>query len=276
MRHRKATLTIEGMPLVTVPVGLANARRRAADVSLNIVFPDGRKAKQVYRNEVTGEVAESRPATRGIKTGKDEAGDVYGLVDMQAWDELNSDIKLHIEGFVPREEIALRMDRIAETHYVQVQPGFDAGALAMILRAMEARDAAAVVNFAVGKKERLGAMTVRPDGVLVVETMEYAENMTEPDDEVLAPAKATVAEAAVEQAEALIDATTLEPEVLDTARDETLAERRKLVEAAARGEALPQRETTETPDATQDLAAALAASLPKPKGKGKAKAKVKA
>lgn len=280
MRHRKAVLTIEGMPLVTVPVGIANARKSDNDVSLSICFEDGRKANMIYRNAVTGEVSDTRPATRGVKIGADGDGDLYGLIDVDAWNALNSAIKLHVLGFIDRDEANHRIDRVDEAHYVQIQSGHDAGALAMVLRAMQNRDAAAVTKFSVGTKERLGVLIARDDGALVLLTFVYSARENTPDADVLAARDKDVPATAVEQAEKLIDATTLDADVLDTATDDALAERMKIIEAAARGEKpIPAAEKKD--DAPSgDLAALLEASLADvapTKGKGgKAKTKAKA
>lgn len=262
MRHRKANLTIEGAPLITVPVGICNAVARQKDVSLSIVFPDGRKAATCYRHPVTGEVVDSRPETRGIKIDKDEHGDIYGLVDTKAWERLNSNIKLHVTGFVDRQELIERVERVCEVHYLQVQPGFDVGSLAIIGEAMRRKDVVATVKFAVGKRERLGVLKVREDGVLQVLTLLYAGDIKDPDDEVLAPADVDVEEKAVVMAEKLIDASKVDAAVLDTEVDPTLEGRLKLINEAARGEGLPApSDEPEPAPAGADLTAALEASL---------------
>lgn len=281
MRHKKVNITIEGAPLATVPAGIAYAVDKPKDVSLSYVFADGRKPITQYRHPVTGEIVDKRPSDRGTAVGakKDEHGEILKIVPGEQWDALNDRTKLNITGFVDREALSNRVDRIGDIHYLQIQEGFDASALGMIAEALTRTDKVAVCEFSVGGRERLGVLYTRGDGTLAVATLIYAEHLREPDDAVSAVGKVEVKPELVEAVEALIEARTLDPvEALDDKRDEGLAKRRVLLEQVLAGTVVAEEgaEPIEDTGLADALAASLAAVTAKPKAKKKGKAKAAA
>lgn len=282
MRHKKVAITIEGAPLATVPAGIAYAVDKADDVSLSYVFEDGRKPITQYVNPATGEVVTKRPSFKGTTIGKktDEHGEILTLVPTSEWDAINEQAKLNIVGFVERAALAERVHRVCDVHYIQIQEGYDASALAMIADALTDSGKVAVCDFAVGGRERLGVLMPRSDGVLVIVTLMYAEHLREPDSAVSAVALAEVRDELVEAVEALIEQNTLDSaEALDERRDENLAKRRALLERVVAGEVVAEvGEAEPVPDTSlaDALAASLAAATAKPKGKSKGGGKRKA
>jgi non-homologous end joining protein Ku len=275
MRHKKVAITIEGAPLATVPAGIAYAIDKPKDVSLSYVFEDGRRPITQYVNPATGEVAMKRPNFKGTPIGakKDEHGEILTLVPTAEWDAINEQAKLNIVGFVERAAVAERVDRVCDVHYLQIQEGYDASALAMIANALTDSDKVAVCDFVVGGRERLGILMPRADGVLVIVSLIYAEHLREPDSAVSAVALAEVRDELVESVEALIEEHTLDSvKALDERRDDNLARRRELLARVVAGEVVAEAGEAEPVEDTSlavALAASLAAATAKPKGKGK-------
>jgi DNA end-binding protein Ku len=167
----------------------------------------------------------------------------------------HGDKSITVEAFVPEDDI----DPVFYDRGYYLGCGEDGGPAYRVLHdALVKTGRAGIARFVFHDRERLAAL--RPqDGVLVLQTLRFADELADPDD--LRPDEAGRAPTKKEadMAQQLIESlhTGFEP---DDYKDEHRAAVMKLIEAKAAGEEieLPEREKAEASD---DLAAALQASL---------------
>jgi DNA end-binding protein Ku len=241
--------------LVTVPVRLVSATK-----SLDVRFHQldaatGARVRQKRVNEQTGDEV---PYDQIVKGYELEAGR-YVIVENDELSALapKASRQIEIEDFVDLEDI----DPVYFEHPYFLVPDRDAAkAYRLLADVMQEQSKVAVGRFVMRSKEALVAIRA-VDGVLVLETMRYADEVLAPDREGAIPEPASEpSEREMEMARQLVSSlsTTFDPEKYhDEYREELLA----LIDRKAAGEEIVAPEQPEEPAKVLDLMAALEASL---------------
>jgi DNA end-binding protein Ku len=240
-----------GFGLVNVPVRMYSAVEEH-DLHFHYVHaPDG--SRIAYQKVCR---AEDRPVPDEeiVKAFEFEKGEhVYMTDEDFEAAEAEGGKTIDIRAFVPYEAI----DPIYFERTYYLGPGQDGEKVyALLLKAMERSDLAAVAKFVMRDRQHLGCLRVR-EGVIMLERMHFADEIRETEE--IAPKEAKVEKQELDMAAQLIEQYTgsFEPEKFrDTYRD-ALCE---IINAKRKGEVVraPQVEEAEAPT---DLMAALRASV---------------
>jgi DNA end-binding protein Ku len=240
--------------MVTVPVKMFGATEEKRVAFHQVHAADGGRVRQKRICELDGEEVELSEVSKGYELPD---GDVVVLSneDFEALPEAVAKT-IAVESFVPEEQIDPIM--YSKSYYLApdklgVRP------YALLRDAMAASGRVAVVRFSMRERESLAALRVR-DGVLVLETMLWADEIREPDFEFL-DSKVEPKAAELKMAELLIDSlsTDFDPADYHDAYREALEE---VIEAKVEG-----REVVTPPAPAEggaqviDLMAALKASV---------------
>src|SRR5215204_1616200 len=168
--------------------------------------------------------------------------------------------RIGYEKYCKAEEKPVPYDEIdpiffERTYYLGPQEGAEK-VYALLLRAMEDSELAAIATYVMRERESLGCLRIR-DGVIVLERMFFADEIRPTDD--IAPGKVKVDERELEMAEQLIDRFSgkFEPEQYEDTYRERLLE---IVEAKRKGKEVHAERPPE-PEEQEDLMSALRASL---------------
>lgn len=257
---RKTVLTFgEDFGLVQIPVAVAPVSGTKTDVKTELVAPSGVKTAKRTVDPETGKEVASEDVRRGIPNG-----DGYAFIDEDDWKAITDETKpteMEVVEFVKasNELVKARLSVATDAHFVQPQDGA-AGSLAVLLDAMRKNKRVAVVRWGAGSRQRLGILQVRDDRALVVQTVPFAADIAEPDDEVLAPSEVKVTAKAAKLGKQLVERLDGDGSTLATAEDEAVSRRRELVDALLSGQK-PERSEKSKPKATKDVEAALEAAL---------------
>jgi DNA end-binding protein Ku len=160
---------------------------------------------------------------------------------------------VEVRDFVPYDEIdPIYFER---TYYLGPQDGAER-VYALLVKAMEDAQLAAITKFVLRDRQHLGCLRVR-DGLLTLERMYFADEVRPVDE--LRPGAAEVSEQELELARRLIDGYSgpFRPEKYEDTYHDTLCE---IVKAKARGEDV-RRPEPEQPEGPPDLMEALRRSL---------------
>jgi DNA end-binding protein Ku len=241
--------------LVTVPVKMISATR-SQDVRFH-QLEDGTGSRIRYRR-VSEQSGEEVPNERIVKGYEVEPGR-YVVVENEEIASLKpkASRQIEIEDFVDLADI----DPVYfEQPYYLVPDKDNAKAYRLLSDVMEDLGKVAVGRFVLRSKEALVA--IRPvDGVLVLETMRFADEVLAPDrEQPLAEPASEPSDREKEMARQLVLSLTadFDPEKYhDEYREELLA----LIERKAAGEEIVAAPETEEPAKVLDLMAALEASL---------------
>ena len=239
--------------LVNVPVKLFSAVS-TQDVHFHQI-EEGTGARVRYKrvSEATGEEVPFKSIVKGYEL--DDGRTVIVTPDELDAVAPEQTRMIDIEDFVALADI----DPIYyENTYFLAPDGKGASkAYALLAQAMESSGKVAIGRFVMRTKQYLAA--IRPsDGMLVLETMYFADEVRSADDVEGAPVDATVSERELQMAEQLIDSLTSdwEPERYeDTYREQVL----ELISKKAEGEEIVPAPAPE-PAKVVDLMAALEAS----------------
>ena len=243
--------------LVSVPVQLFTAVRSHSVHFTQLHRDTGNRVRNKRVDEQTGEEVEYRDIVKGYEVADDQ----YVVVDPDELNELDPEGSrlIDIEDFVDLREI----DPIYYDRAYYLMPSSDAAAkpYRLLAEAMERADKVAVAKFVMRNKEYLAAVRAR-DGLLLLSTMHYADEVADPADldatETLEKVEVQPRELAM--AEQLIDSLVadFEPEKY---RDEYQERVTAFLEAKAEGQEIevvpPERDT----GGVIDLMAALEQSL---------------
>jgi DNA end-binding protein Ku len=239
--------------LVTVPVRLVSATK-SQDVRFNQL--EAETGARIRYRRVSEQTGEEVPNDQIVKGYELENGHYVVLEN----DELaalkpTASRQIEIEDFVDLSEI----DPVYFEQPYYLVPDKDAAkAYRLLSRVMEDENKVAVGRFVLRSKEALVA--IRPiDGMLCLETMRYADEVLEPDRE-LVDSQPEPSQKELDMARQLVDtlAGAFDPEKYhDEYREEVLA----LIEAKAAGEEIVAPAAPEEPAKVLDLMAALEASL---------------
>ena len=171
---------------------------------------------------------------------------------------------IDIEDFVDLADI----DPVYYDHpYYLVPDKGAAKAYGLLLHAMQESDKVAIARVVLRSKEQLVAIRPAPDGVLMMETMIFADEVVPPDeiDDLPAAKDLKVSDRELKMAQQLIDSLSsdFEPEKY---RDEYREKVLELIERKASGEEIAVQPEAPEPKKVPDLMAALEASLAAVKG----------
>jgi DNA end-binding protein Ku len=249
--------------LVNVPVGLHTATQEH-EVRFH-QFEKGTSARIRNRrvNEETGEEVDYDDIVKGAEVGD---GKYVQLTqeDLESVEPGRSRT-IDITDFVEAAEI----DPIYYQKTYYLAPGNDAAqkAYSLLAKAMEQADRIGIATFVMRNKEYLAA--IRPhDGVLVLETMFFADEVRDPVKEIdRLPTKTRVGKKDVDMAVSLIEAmsATWDPK---NYRDTYTERVEQLVEAKKNNKEIVEETTAEAGEKVTGLMEALRASL---EGAGKHK-----
>jgi DNA end-binding protein Ku len=241
--------------LVTVPVKVVSATR-----SLDVRFhqlEEGTNSR-VRNKRVSEQTGEEVPYDKIVKGYEIEPGH-YVVIDSEELSALapKASRQIDIEDFVDLVDI----DPVYfEQPYFLVPDKNAEKAYRLLAEVMQEQGKVAIGRFVMRSKEALVAIRA-VDGVLVLETMRYADEVLAPDrDQSFLEDAAEPTEREMEMARQLVNslATTFDP---DKYHDEYREELLGLIEKKAAGEEIVAAETPEEPAKVLDLMAALEASL---------------
>jgi len=242
--------------LVNVPVKLYTGVSRKTIHFHQLHDADHRRIRQKRVCEADGEEV----AFENIVKGYEISPDTYVVIEPEELDSLDPKRSktIEIEQFVGLAEIdPLLYD---QPYYVVPATGA-AKAYRLMLDAMRESDRVAIARVVLRQKEHLVALRAG-DGVIVMETLVFADEVVSPDtlDEVAAGAEVEVSERELTVARQLIEMLSgpFEPtQYRDEYRDAVLA----LIEAKVAGEEIAVAPSAPAPAAVPDLMAALQASV---------------
>ncbi|MBW3619137.1 MAG: Ku protein [Actinobacteria bacterium] len=249
--------------LVNVPVKLYTAVR-SHDVHFTQLHEDTHA--RVRRKRVDEETGEEVPYEEIVK-GYEVEDEQYVVVDPDELEELDPQASrlIDIRDFVEQAEI----DPIYYDRPYYLMPDGEAAVkpYQLLTDAMERSEKVAIAKLVMRNKEYLAAIRAR-DGLLLMSTMNYADEVVDPD-ELEAPDRsgADVSQREIAMAEQLIDSlvTAFDPAAYEDEYQERVVE---FLEAKAEGEDVeitaPERDT----GGVVDLMSALEQSLERAKGGG--------
>ncbi|NUR63841.1 MAG: Ku protein [Catenulispora sp.] len=242
--------------MVTVPVKLYGATEEKRVAFHQVHAADGGRVRQKRVCELDGQEIALSDVAKGYQLPD---GDVVVLTgkDFEGLPEAIAKT-ISVESFVPEEQI----DPIMYSRSYYLAPDkLGVRPYALLRDAMESSGRVAVVRFAMRERENLAALRVR-DGVLVLETMLWADEIRKPDFDFLEKgAKVEPKPAELKMAELLIDSlsTDFHPEDYHDTYREALEE---VIEAKVAGrEVLTPPTPAEGGAQVIDLMAALKASV---------------
>jgi DNA end-binding protein Ku len=242
--------------LVNVPVRLYSAIQ---EHKLHFHFVHEKDSSPIGYQKVCKKEDKPVPDDEIVKAFEYQKGE-YVFMDEEdfATAQVEGYKTIDITDFVPYEDI----DPIyfAKTYYV----GPDRGAektYALLVKAMEDSELAAIVKFVMRDKQHLGALRIR-DGVITLEQLYFADEIR-PHGEIK-PSRARVSQQELQMAERLIESFTAEwkPEKYkDTYRDELCA----IIKAKRKGQDIHRAPDVEEEEPT-DLLSALRESIERSHG----------
>ena len=247
--------------LVNVPVGLYSATQDH-DVHFH-QFEKGTSSRIRYErvNEDTGDEVAYSDIVKGA-----EVGDGYVMLTQEELEaiEPGRSRTIDISDFVEASEI----DPIYYQKSYYLAPSDETGkkAYRLLVQAMDKADRIGVATFVMRGKQYLAA--IRPaDGVLVLETMHFADEVRDPAEELdQLPAKTKVGAKDLKMAVSLVESLTTSWEPKNY-RDTYTERVEQLIEAKKKNREIVAPETTEeTSGKVVDLLEALQASVDAAKG----------
>jgi len=257
--------------MVTVPVKMYGATEEKRVAFHQVHAADGGRVRQKRVCELDGSEVALSDVAKGYQLSD---GDVVVLSDKDFEGLPEALAKtISVEAFVPEEQIDPIM--YSKSYYLAPDK-LGARPYALLRDAMESAGRVAVVRFAMRERESMAALRVR-DGVLVLETMLWADEIRKPDFDFV-DTKIEPKPAELKMAELLIDSLSddFHPEDYQDTYREALEE---IIEAKVAG-----REVVSPPPPAEggaqviDLMAALKASVEaakKTRGGGEAEAPAK-
>ncbi len=255
--------------LVNVPVKLYSAVSRKTVRFHQLNGKTGHRIAQKRVDSVTNDEVSYEDIVKGYELTKER----YVVITPDELDALDPEKTrtIDIEDFVDLEDI----DPIYYDHpYYLVPDKGAAKAYGLLLQAMQESDKVAVARVVLRSKEQLVAIRPAPGGVLMMETMIFADEVVPTDqiDDLPDAKELKVSAREVKMAQQLIDSLSsdFEPEKYrDEYRDKVL----ELIERKAAGEEIAVQPEAPEPKKVPDLMAALEASIAATKKQGGEKKK---
>jgi len=248
--------------LVNVPVKLYSSVNRKTVRFHQLNRDTGHRVAQKRVDSVTNEDVAYENIVKGYELTKDR----YVVITPEELETLDPEKSrtIDIEDFVDLSEI----DPIYYDHpYYLVPDKGAAKAYGLLLQAMQESDKVAVARVVLRSKEQLVAIRPAPDGVLMMETMIFSDEVVPPGEiEELPEANdLKVSDREVKMAQQLIDSLSSDFEP-GKYRDEYREKVLELIERKASGEEIAVQPEAPEPKKVPDLMAALEASLAAVKG----------
>ena len=242
--------------LVNIPIKLFNAVSRKG-VSFNQI--DSRTGSRVKMQRVSAADGSEVPYEAIVK-GYELSPDRYVLIEPDELDSLDPEAThtIDIEEFVHLDQI----DPIYfERSYYLVPDDRSAKAYRLLTEALADSDKVAIARFVLRTKQYLAAVRA-VDGVLVVSTMLYADEVVPPDSLGMPEtSEAEVSERELKMARQLVDSLTVDDFDPDRFSDEYREKVLDLIERKAAGEVVVAAAPEQEPAKVVDLLAALEASV---------------
>lgn len=257
--------TGEDRPLFSFPVQVCKATENQ-EVRFDRATPNGSEYSQVYRDKVTGEIFETGDLIQGVRTG--DSFTEIPKESIKAIDEALTSKEIRVERAVNLDDVPF--ERVTGAYYLQV-PAKDGAAqhYRLLYEALQGttrpKTAAKAlrVSYAARTRRKLGVIYADTTlGCLVLVTLNYAAAVRDPDAQVLTHQNAEVKKETVKKVREVIEA--LDNDKAgdwDAPVDETIARRAELVEAALAGQGIEVPTPKETTSASEEVEAALEASL---------------
>jgi DNA end-binding protein Ku len=250
--------------LVNVPVKLFSAVNRKTVRFNQLNGKTGHRIAQKRVDPTTGEEVAYDDIVKGYELTKDR----YVLISQDELDALDPERTrtIDIEDFVDLADI----DPVFYDHpYYLVPDKGAAKAYGLLLDAMREAEKVAIARVVIRSKEQLVAIRPAPGGVLMMETMLFADEVVPPDDieELPGEEELRATDRELRMARQLIDSLSsdFEPgKYHDEYREKVL----ELIERKASGEEIAVQPEAPQPTKVPDLMAALEASLAAVKGDG--------
>lgn len=242
------------VPLFAFPVQICKATADR-EVRFDSAGPEGEKVERVYRSTLTGEIVEPQ---KGVRSGES-----FAAIDPEAIKAIDAALKTdQIRVAEPVKLSDVPFDRITGRYFLQVPAkGGQPTAYAGLYKSLLAEGRGLRVTFVSRSRQKVGVIYASAeDECLMLSTVEFAENLRAPDEQVKAGAQAEVADEMVKKIGAVLDGLDSDGG-FDVPVDEGLLKRKELVEQALAGEAIEVPETAGAAPAADDLSAALEASL---------------
>ena len=255
--------------LVNVPVKLYSAVSKKTVRFHQLNGKTGHRIAQKRTDAQTGDEVAFEDIVKGFELTKDR----YVVVtpdELETLDPIKSR-SIDIEDFVNLADI----DPVYYDHpYYLVPDKGAAKAYALLLDAMRESGKVAIAKVVIRSKEQLVAIRPAPGGVLMMETMIFADEVVPPDsiDDLPEADALNVTDRELKMAQQLIESLTADFEpgkYKDEYREKVL----ELIERKASGEEIAVQPEAPQPAKVPDLMAALEASLAAVKGDAPAPAK---
>jgi DNA end-binding protein Ku len=257
--------------LVNIPVKLYSAVSKKTVRFHQLDSKDNSRIQQKRVNPASGEEVPYEQLVKGYELSPDR----YVVVRPEELEaiEPKKTRTIDIEDFVEMDEI----DPIYYDHPYYLAPATGAGKpYALLLEALKDAGKVGIARVVIRSKEQLVAIRPR-DGVLMMETLLFADEVISPDDlpELDAVAEVKITQKEREMAQQLIEslATDFDPtRYRDEYRDTVL----EMIERKAEGQEVAVQAAPEEPAEVPDLMAALEASIASAKRQGGKKSADKA
>jgi DNA end-binding protein Ku len=248
--------------LVNVPVKLYSAVSRKTVRFNQLNGKTGHRIAQKRVDPTTGEEVAYDDIVKGYELTKDR----YVLITQEELDALDPERTrtIDIEDFVDLAEI----DPVFYDHpYYLVPDKGAAKAYGLLLDAMREAEKVAIARVVIRSKEQLVAIRPAPGGVLMMETMLFADEVVPPEEieELPAEEELRASDRELKMARQLIDSLSSDFEP-DKYHDEYREKVLELIERKASGEEIAVQPEAPQPTKVPDLMAALEASLAAVKG----------
>jgi DNA end-binding protein Ku len=244
--------------LVSVPVRMFSATQSN---ELRFHFLDRRDLTPIGYDKVRKDTGESVPAEEIVRGFEIDKGR-YVPIEDEDLDRLDIELTHSIDicDFVSLEEIDPIYFRKA--YYLLPQDGAEKP-YRLLVKALEETGKVGVAKVVIRNKQHLAALRAH-DGLLILETMYYADEIRQPES---VDGKARLQKAEVDMAKSLVEnlSDSFKPEKYD---DNYRKELLELIRAKAKGQDLPQPKKEEE-DEVVDLMAALRESVERTQKKRK-------
>jgi DNA end-binding protein Ku len=243
--------------LVNVPVKLYSA---VSSKTVRFHQLDSETGARIRQKRVSSATGDEVPYERIVK-GYEISPDQYVVIEPDELDALGPEATrtIDIEDFVDLDDI----DPIYLDHPYYLAPGTGAAkSYRLLLEAMRDSGKVAIARFVLRSKQTLCALRASDDGLMVMSTMNYGDEIVPPEslDELDALSEVDVTDRELKMAEQLIDSLASEwdpSKYHDTYREQVI----ELIERKAAGEEIAVQPEAEEAAPVPDLMAALEASL---------------
>jgi non-homologous end joining protein Ku len=268
LTHTEDEITGERKPLFAVPVQVCKASDSQADVKLDNAAPSGSTYSTQYVDDGTGEVFDFADRIKGVRVG-----DEFKPIDAESLSAIDEATKLdtmYVLGRVERD--SLPWDRVTGRYLLQSPAkGGSPKAFRLVYEALvgtpkkgkvAAKPAMALVaKRTATSRQKLVAIYADDAGALVMVELLFAAQVKAADDAVTAHMLASVDEAMVAKARAVVEGLADGSEALAAEVDEAVAMKQELVDQAVAGMTIEAPKKAAPKAVESDLEAMLAASI---------------